>query len=78
MPIGPVTLIPLRGIKMVEAGDDLAAIAAAAIAANEIAPQADDVLVVAQKVVSKAEGRLVAVAAAQPSRAGDLAGDRSR
>ena len=67
MPIGPVTLIPLRGIKMVEAGDDLAAIAAAAIAANEIAPQADDVLVVAQKVVSKAEGRLVAVAAAQPS-----------
>jgi coenzyme F420-0:L-glutamate ligase/coenzyme F420-1:gamma-L-glutamate ligase len=67
MPIGPITLIPLRGIKMVEAGDDLGAIAAAALAANHVTPQEGDVLAVAQKVVSKAEGRLVEVAAMQPS-----------
>lgn len=49
----------LAGIGEVRAGDDLAAVFAQALLAP---PSADDVLVVAQKVVSKAEGRLVRLA----------------
>ena len=62
-----VTLTPLRGIKLVEPGDDLGAIAVSALAANGIVPEDDDVLVVAQKVVSKAEGRYVDVTTVEPS-----------
>ena len=62
-----VTLTPLRGIKLVEPGDDLAAIAVAAFAANGIVPETGDVLVVAQKIVSKAEGRYVDVTTVEPS-----------
>jgi coenzyme F420-0:L-glutamate ligase/coenzyme F420-1:gamma-L-glutamate ligase len=59
--------MPLAGIKMVEPGDDLGAIAAEAFAANGLIPETGDVLVVAQKVVSKAQGRYVDVAAVEPS-----------
>jgi coenzyme F420-0:L-glutamate ligase / coenzyme F420-1:gamma-L-glutamate ligase len=76
MPLGTVTLLPLRGIKLVEPGDDLRAITVAAFTANGIVPQAGDVLVVAQKIVSKAEGRYVDIATVEPSeRAIALAGD---
>jgi coenzyme F420-0:L-glutamate ligase/coenzyme F420-1:gamma-L-glutamate ligase len=60
-------LIPLVGIKLVEPGDDLGGIAVAAFAANGIAPETGDVLVVAQKIVSKAEGRYVDVTTVEPS-----------
>jgi coenzyme F420-0:L-glutamate ligase/coenzyme F420-1:gamma-L-glutamate ligase len=62
-----VTIKALTGIKLVEPGDDLGAITVAALAANGLAPQDGDVLVVAQKIVSKAEGRYVDVAAVEPS-----------
>jgi coenzyme F420-0:L-glutamate ligase/coenzyme F420-1:gamma-L-glutamate ligase len=62
-----VILIALAGIKLVEPGDDLGAIAVAAFSANGIAPEAGDVLVVAQKIVSKAEGRYVDVTTVEPS-----------
>jgi len=62
-----VTLTALRGVKLVEPGDDLGAITVAAFAENGAAPQAGDVLVVAQKIVSKAEGRYVDVATVEPS-----------
>jgi coenzyme F420-0:L-glutamate ligase/coenzyme F420-1:gamma-L-glutamate ligase len=62
-----VTLTPLRGIKLVEPGDDLGAIAVGAFAANGIVPEGGDVLVVAQKIVSKSEGRYVDVATVRPS-----------
>ncbi|MGH7114567.1 MAG: coenzyme F420-0:L-glutamate ligase [Stellaceae bacterium] len=66
----------LTGIKLVEPGDDLGAIAVGAFAANGLSARADDVLVVAQKVVSKAEGRYVDVATVEPSqRAIALAAD---
>jgi coenzyme F420-0:L-glutamate ligase / coenzyme F420-1:gamma-L-glutamate ligase len=67
MPTGQVTLIALGGIKLVEPGDDLCAIAVAAFAANRIVPEPGDVLVVAQKIVSKAEGRYVDVTTVEPS-----------
>jgi coenzyme F420-0:L-glutamate ligase / coenzyme F420-1:gamma-L-glutamate ligase len=62
-----VTISALAGIKLVEPGDDLGAIAVAALEANRLAPQDGDVLVVAQKIVSKAEGRYVEIASVQPS-----------
>ena len=65
--IPEVTIKALTGIKLVEPGDDLGTIAVEAFAANGLAPQQGDVLVVAQKIVSKAEGRYVDVATVQPS-----------
>jgi coenzyme F420-0:L-glutamate ligase/coenzyme F420-1:gamma-L-glutamate ligase len=67
MAAGQLTLIALGGIKLVEPGDDLGAIAVAAFAANGIVPEAGDVLVVAQKIVSKAEGRYIDVSTVEPS-----------
>jgi len=67
MPAAQLTLTPLLGIKLVEPGDDLGEIAAAAFAANGLVPETGDVLVVAQKIVSKAEGRYVDVTAVEPS-----------
>src|SRR5260370_11214112 len=67
MPAGELNLIALTGIKLVEPGDDLGAIAVAALSANGIVPEAGDVLVVAQKIVSKAERRYVDVTTVEPS-----------
>src|SRR5260370_14257003 len=67
MPAGELNLIALTGIKLVEPGDDLGAIAVAALSANGIVPEAGDVLVVAQKIVSKAERRYVDVTTIEPS-----------
>lgn len=57
MAAAQVALIALPGIPMVEPGDDLAAILIEGIEATEHRPRDRDVLVVAQKIVSKAEGR---------------------
>ncbi|MGH7786953.1 MAG: coenzyme F420-0:L-glutamate ligase [Candidatus Binatia bacterium] len=54
-----MTILPIGGVPMVQAGDDLPALLFAAIAAGGQALADGDVLVVCQKVVSKAEGRLV-------------------
>ncbi|MFN9090518.1 MAG: coenzyme F420-0:L-glutamate ligase, partial [Alphaproteobacteria bacterium] len=54
---------------MVQAGDDLAGLLLAAMARAGLTPQSGDVLAVAQKIVSKAEGRSVALASVQPSAA---------
>jgi coenzyme F420-0:L-glutamate ligase / coenzyme F420-1:gamma-L-glutamate ligase len=51
-----ITVLPVEGIPDVQAGDDLAELIRAAA---ELEP--GDVLVVAQKVVSKAEGRVVRI-----------------
>jgi coenzyme F420-0:L-glutamate ligase / coenzyme F420-1:gamma-L-glutamate ligase len=62
-----LVLTPLRGIPMVKAGDDLAAIVLAALRASDRALAAGDILVVAQKIVSKAEGRMVDLHTVTPS-----------
>ena len=69
--IREVKLAALAGIKLVEPGDDLGAVAVAAFATNGLAPEDGDVLVVAQKVVSKAEGRYVDIGAVRPSAAAE-------
>ena len=62
-------LFALPGLPMVQAGDDLAGLLVAAMARAGLAPQQGDVLAVAQKIVSKAEGRSVALASIEPSTA---------
>jgi coenzyme F420-0:L-glutamate ligase/coenzyme F420-1:gamma-L-glutamate ligase len=62
-----VTLTALSGIKLVERGDNLGAIIVAALRNNRLVPKDGDVLVVAQKIVSKAEGRFVDIATVEPS-----------
>jgi coenzyme F420-0:L-glutamate ligase/coenzyme F420-1:gamma-L-glutamate ligase len=62
-----LTIIGLHGVPMVQPGDDLAALALAAYAATGLCAEDGDVLVVAQKIVSKAEGRIVDVATVEPS-----------
>lgn len=59
MGASPLTLTALADMPLVAAGDDLAELLAAAIRRTDIAPEDGDILVVAQKVVSKAEGRFV-------------------
>ena len=59
-------VIPLLGLPLIRAGDDLVELVASALKLNGVTPRAGDVLVVAQKIVSKAEGRIV-----------DLADDRT-
>jgi coenzyme F420-0:L-glutamate ligase / coenzyme F420-1:gamma-L-glutamate ligase len=62
-----VTIIGLPGIPMVQPGDNLHALAVSALVDADIAPEAGDVLVVAQKIVSKAEDRFVDVSTVTPS-----------
>lgn len=63
----PVTLVPLGGIPLIAADDDLAAVLCGALESSHIDLVDGDVLVLAQKIVSKAEGRLVPLAPVIPS-----------
>ncbi|MDE3094741.1 MAG: coenzyme F420-0:L-glutamate ligase [Chloroflexota bacterium] len=67
MSAGEVRIIGLGGIPEVHAGDDLPALIAAAARTQHVAVEDGDVFVVTQKVVSKAEGRIVDLAAVTPS-----------
>lgn len=62
-------LIALPGIPLVEPGDDLAKVVIDACARIDLALADGDVLVVAQKIVSKAEDRYVRLSSVAPSRA---------
>jgi coenzyme F420-0:L-glutamate ligase/coenzyme F420-1:gamma-L-glutamate ligase len=60
-------LIGLEGIGAVRAGDDLGRLLAKALAWNAIEPRDGDVIVVAQKIVSKSENRYVLLEDVVPS-----------
>ncbi|MCC7118977.1 MAG: coenzyme F420-0:L-glutamate ligase [Anaerolineales bacterium] len=62
-----LTLTPLINIPLIQSGDSLAGIVLASLSKTEIEIQDDDILIFAQKVISKAEGRLVNLAAVTPS-----------
>ena len=65
--MGAVDLRALPGIPMVKPGDDLAALIGEGLARAGLELRAGDVIVVAQKIVSKAEGRTVDLASVTPS-----------
>jgi coenzyme F420-0:L-glutamate ligase/coenzyme F420-1:gamma-L-glutamate ligase len=66
-----IRVIAVEGLPEIREGDDLAAMIAAKVELED-----GDVVVVAQKVVSKAEGRLVRLDELEPSeRAREIAGD---
>jgi coenzyme F420-0:L-glutamate ligase/coenzyme F420-1:gamma-L-glutamate ligase len=65
---GRLEVLALAGIPEVKPGDDLAAMLVSAIRSAAVEPplREDDVLVVTQKVVSKAEGAVVDLTAVEP------------
>ena len=65
--VGPVTLTPLVGVPIVREGDDVARLVGDAIEGAGIAPADFDIVVVTQKILSKAEGRRVRLADVEPS-----------
>ena len=72
---GELRVIPLRGLPELEDGDDLGTLLVEA-AARAGGLEHADVLVVAQKAVSKVEGRVVQLETIEPSeRAREIAGD---
>lgn len=65
MSANSLTVTPLGGIPRVKAGDDLACLLISAIERSGLGLQPTDIIVVAQKIVSKAEGRVRALATAR-------------
>jgi len=62
-----LTLSAIEGIPLVNKGDDLARLIASGIERTGLKLQAGDIVVVCQKVVSKAEGRVVDLKTIAPS-----------
>lgn len=60
-------LFPVANLPLIRPGDSLAAIILSCLRAMDQELRAGDILVIAQKVVSKAEGRLVRLSAVTPS-----------
>ena len=68
-----ISIVPVEGLPEIEEGDDLGALIAARAQLED-----GDVVVVAQKAVSKAEGRVVRIEDVEASDAGPRAGGRAR
>ena len=62
-----IAIIPIPGLPEVAEGDDVAGLIAGAARAAGTPLEHGDVVVIAQKIVSKAEGRKVSLAAVAPS-----------
>lgn len=61
-----LTIMPLTGLPEIRPGDDLAALLAGSLAPGD-AIRVGDILVVTQKIVSKAEGRFIELSTVDPS-----------
>ena len=61
-----IEILPLAGLPEIRPGDDLAALLAAAMIGLPGGPRATDILVVTQKIVSKAENLFVDLAGVEP------------
>ena len=62
-----LTITALEGVPQLRPGDDLPAVLIAALERGALAPRQRDILVVTQKVVSKAEGRYLDLSSIKPS-----------
>ena len=62
-----LTVVPLDGLPEVEAGADLAGLLLSSMDRLRLTPVATDVIVVTQKVVSKAEGRVIRLDSVTPA-----------
>ncbi len=62
-----LTITPLAGIPRVRPGDDLAGLLVAAVERSGMTLRDQDIVVVAQKIVSKAEGRIAQLDTTSPS-----------
>jgi len=65
----PLSLFPIPKIPLIRPGDDLATILLEALENTHLSLEDGDILVLAQKIVSKAEGRQVNLAEINPSEA---------
>jgi len=62
-----MNLFPIPHLPLIQPGDNLAALMVAGLASVGETLQPGDIVVVAQKIISKAEGRLVKLAEVEPS-----------
>jgi len=62
-----ITLTAIEGVPIVRAGDDLAALIAKGLDKTGLTLKSGDIVIVCQKVVSKAEGRMVELKSIEPS-----------
>ena len=62
-----VNIIGLENFPLVKAGDDLAKIIVETAAKNNVQIENGDIIVISQKIVSKAEGRVVKISQINPS-----------
>lgn len=67
MSLAPVSFYALPGIPLIEPGDDLASLLAGVLRENGLGLVEGDVLVIAQKIISKAEGLYVDLDEVTPS-----------
>jgi coenzyme F420-0:L-glutamate ligase/coenzyme F420-1:gamma-L-glutamate ligase len=63
----PVEIFPLPGLPEMKPGDEVAGAIAEAVRAQDMRVAEEDIFVVAQKIVSKAEGRIVRLDQVTPS-----------
>jgi coenzyme F420-0:L-glutamate ligase / coenzyme F420-1:gamma-L-glutamate ligase len=63
----PVQIVPLLGLPDIAPGDDIAGLLGDAIRRQNISPARGDILVVAQKIISKSEGKIVRLDSVVPS-----------
>ncbi len=74
-----VQIFPLPGLPEIRPGDDLTCLVLGALRMQQIPIVGDDIFVIAQKIVSKAEGRIVSLDSIVPSaRAAKWASDWSK
>ena len=65
--IGSISIIPVAHLPLIKKGDDLAALLLAAIRESNLKLQDKDILVISQKIISKAEGNTVDLKQVTPS-----------
>ena len=65
--VSRINIFALNGVPLVKPGDDLVEIIKDALIVSNERLQDDDIVVIAQKIISKAEGRIVSLNSVKPS-----------